>query len=343
MTDKKIITSVVVSIPCFNEEKYIFKCLNSIVNSSYPKGLLDVYVVDGMSTDNTVSIINEFTSKYSYIHLLTNVKRITPVSINMGLKAKNADVKILLGAHSEIDSDFITNSVSNLHDIIDAGCVGGIIYNVNENKVANLVAIAMSSPFGVGNARFRTGGKDGYVDTVAFGAYRKTVFDEIGYFDEDLVRNQDDEFNYRLIKAGYKIWFTNTIQSKYYVRSSFKKLSKQYYQYGYWKVFVSKRYNNLTSWRQLAPPVMVLTLISLALVSILSVLVFQLFVFTFSFYLLTGLLIGIRKTKNLKSSLGVLMVFLILHFSYGLGYLKGIFDFIILNKKPTDKAKEISR
>jgi GT2 family glycosyltransferase len=119
----------------------------------------------------------------------------------------------------------------------------------------------MSSVFGVGNAHFRTGGKSGCVDTVAFGAYRREVFERVGFFDEELARNQDDEFNYRVVQGGFKIFLDPAIQSDYFVRGSISKLYKQYDQYGYWKVFVNKKHGAVTTLRQLAPPLWVLFLL----------------------------------------------------------------------------------
>ncbi|MFT6715636.1 MAG: GT2 family glycosyltransferase [Saprospiraceae bacterium] len=134
-------------------------------------------------------------------------------------------MKIILGAHSKVAPGFIKENVKCLAEQgSEVGCVGGVIDNVYENDTAEIIGLSMSSSFGVGDSYFRTGNKDGFVDTVAFGAYRKEVFDKIGYFDEDLARNQDDEFNFRLLKAGYKIFLTQKIKCEYFVRASFSKL-----------------------------------------------------------------------------------------------------------------------
>ena len=229
---------VAVIIPCKNEEHYIEKCINSILNSNYPKELLSIYVCDGLSTDNTVEIVKNSIKNNPEVNLLINKEQTTPQGLNLGLKTAQSDVKIILGAHSEVDPNFIQENVNILQQHSEVGCAGGVIKNVFENKTSEVIGAAMSSPFGVGNAHFRTGAKDGIVDTVAFGAYRKEVFEKIGYFDEELVRNQDDEFNFRLIKNGYKIYLSQKIISLYYVRASFKKLFKQYYQYRLVKIFV---------------------------------------------------------------------------------------------------------
>ncbi len=248
-----MLPSISITIPARNEEKYIEKCILSILSADYPQEKIKIFVCDGLSTDNTREIVSSLSNKHKNIQLIDNEKQTTPFALNLGLKASNCAIKIILGAHAEIDKDFIKNNVSVLNDYPEVGCAGGIIENVYENESAETIGLAMSSAFGVGNAHFRTGSKNGFVDTVAFGAYRKEVFEKIGYFDEDLIRNQDDEFNFRLLQNGFKIYLNSNIKSKYYVRASFSKLYKQYYQYGYWKVYVNKKHKAVTSIRQLVP------------------------------------------------------------------------------------------
>jgi glycosyltransferase involved in cell wall biosynthesis len=253
--------TVSIIIPCKNEELYIERCINSILDNSYPKDLVTIYVCDGRSSDTTANIVRKISEVDKRVNLLVNEQETTPFALNLGLKTSSADIKIILGAHSEVDENFISENVNAFEVDKNIGCTGGVLENIYETKTAKTIGLAMSSSFGVGNARFRTGAEDGFVDTVAFGAYRKEVFDKIGYFDESLTRNQDDEFNYRLIKNGFKIYLSNKIKCKYYVRGSYEKLFKQYYQYGYWKVFVGKKHNAVTSVRQLVPFLFVVFLI----------------------------------------------------------------------------------
>jgi GT2 family glycosyltransferase len=202
----------------------------------------------------------------------------------------------------------------------------------------------MSSPFGVGNAYFRTGGKSGYVDTVAFGAYRREVFERIGFFDEDLVRNQDDEFNYRVTKAGFKIYLEPKIESKYYVRGSFSKLYKQYFQYGYWKVFVNRKHATITTLRQLAPPLWMLFV---------SVGWMGFFIHPFLGYAYVGMILiylTLAKFTAIRTAgwqipmiFKLVACYMILHASYGWGYLKGMFHFYILRRNPTEGSQQLTR
>lgn len=332
-----------ITIPCRNEEKYIALCLDSIVQCNYPKDLLNVYVCDGLSTDKTVSIIENYAAKYSFIHYVVNQKQTTQYALNLGLKADDADVKIILGAHAEIHPEYLNECLNAFEINGEIGCVGGVLENVIEDETTAVISKAMSSSFGVGNAHFRTGNKDGYVDTVAFGAYRKQVFEKVGYFDEDLTRNQDDEFNFRVIKSGFKIYLSQKIKAKYYVRASYKKLFKQYFQYGYWKVYVNIKHQAVTSVRQLIPFFFVCYLLSIPLVYLLSLKLGVIYSLFLVLYKLLGLMFALKKGSSFIESILILCTFFILHLSYGWGYFKGIFDFVILKNNPAKKHTALSR
>lgn len=330
---------VSVIIPCYNEENYIARCLNSIVNCDYNKQLLTILIAEGNSTDKSREIINKFCANYSYIHCLENKMRTTPFALNIGIKHKRADVYIILGAHSEIYPDHITLCVKNLFESKEIACVGGIIENISENETSKSISHAMSTILGVGNATFRTGGKRAYTDTVAFGAYKHEVFEICGYFDEELTRNQDDEFNYRITKKGLKILFDPAIKSKYYVRASFKKLSKQYYQYGYWKVYVNKKHGAITTIRQLAPAALVTGVVGGIILSALFHFLLVPYLSVLTLYILLITIFSLKTSSVIKT----IYSYIILHFSYGLGYIEGIFHFLILNKRASGSKSEISR
>lgn len=336
--------TVSITIPCRNEKKYIGKCLQSIVDCNYDKNLLNVYVCDGMSDDGTQAIIQNYAQQHPFIHLLLNHERTTPQALNLGIKADQADLKIILGAHAEIDVNYVSIAVRIAQEKEDVACVGGIIENIMDDEVSEVISLAMSSSFGVGNAHFRTGNKDGYVDTVAFGAYKKSVFETVGYFDEDLVRNQDDEFNYRLIKNGMKIYLSKDIRSNYFVRASFQKLYKQYYQYGYWKVYVNKKHKTVTTVRQLIPAAFVLFNAISIIASLLYTPLFMAYAAILTLYFAGAFYSAFQKTgSHIKKLFSVVYTFLILHLSYGTGYLLGIAHFILMNKQPTKKSTELTR
>lgn len=335
---------VAIVIPCRNEEKYIGKCLQSIVDCTYPKSLLQVWVADGRSDDNTRNVIASYAEKYPWIGLIDNERRTTPIALNAGIKkSPEADVIIILGAHAEIYPDFVDRNVELLQSDPASGCVGGIIENINEDEASATIAAAMSSSFGVGNAHFRTGNAEGYVDTVAFGAYRKEVFEKIGLFDEELARNQDDEFNYRVLKAGFKIRLSLAIKSKYYVRASYSKLIRQYYQYGYWKVYVNRKHKTVTSVRQMVPMFFVAYLFTLLPVFILSPLLGFIWCGGLALYSIVAFYFASKKSNGLIGLLNIVKAFLCLHLGYGYGYLVGILHFIVLNRRINENSSKLTR
>ena len=333
-----------VVIPCRNELGYIGKCLDSLVHCNQTGVELHVWVVDGMSDDGTRPLISEYAARYSFIKLVDNVRRTTPYALNIGLEPLDYDIGIILGAHAVVDKEFVRHNARVLQEHPEVGCAGGIITNVHENELSRVISNAMSSPFGVGNAYFRTGGKSGYVDTVAFGAYRREVFEKIGFFDEDLVRNQDDEFNYRVTKAGFKIYLDPKIESQYYVRGSFSKLYKQYFQYGYWKVFVNRKHATITTLRQLAPPLWML-FVSVGWVGffIHPVLGYS-YVGMILIYLTLAKFTAIRTAGwQIPMIFKLVACYMILHASYGWGYLKGMFHFYVLRRNPTEGSQQLTR
>jgi GT2 family glycosyltransferase len=247
MNVQQTLPTVGIVIPCYQEKYYIEKCIRSCIEQSY-QGTIQVAVVDGGSTDGTVEIIRKIESEFpNQIVLKNNPLKVTPVSLNIGLQHLQTDLKMILGAHSYLRSDYVSKSVAAFDSNKQVECVGGIIINEYQDKTSRNIGLAMSSPFGVGNATFRTGGKKGLVDTVAFGMYKKEVFENIGYFNEHLIRNQDDEFNFRLTQNQRKILFDPEIISHYYARGNYNKLFRQYFQYGFWKVYVNVLHHSVTS------------------------------------------------------------------------------------------------
>lgn len=337
-------SKVAVVIPCLNEEKYIRACVQSITTSNLEGVDINVFVVDGISSDTTRSIVQEMAATDSRIHLIDNEKRVTPVALNLGIEAAvGTECLIILGAHAEVDKNFVQANLATLRRIPEADCVGGIIENVYENEPARIVGLAMSSPFGVGNATFRTGGKESFVDTVAFGAYRYEVFARIGLFDERLVRNQDDEFNFRITNTGGKIYFNPNIKSTYFVRSSYSKLARQYFQYGYWKVYVNRIHKTITTWRQTIPLLFVLFLMSFSILALFNTYFSGVLFFGVVTWLIGATVAAMSQKAPTAIWPKLILVFFILHFFYGLGYAKGILNFVLLKKTPDTRSPNITR
>ncbi len=333
-----------VIIPCRNEEKYIAKCLHSICATSFNKENLIVFVCDGLSTDNTQRIINEYVQKYAWIKLLINENKTTPFAFNLGIEnSLDADVFVTIGAHAEIEPDFFEQIISAFKIDSSIGCVGGVLKNVYENETSMAIGLAMSSSFGVGNAYFRTGTHEGFVDTVSFPAYKKEVFEKVGNFNTTLARNQDDEFNYRVVKAGYKIFLSKGIKSNYFVRASFNKLFKQYFQYGYWKVYVNQLHKTVTTIRQLVPPAFVGFLVLGVIFSLFIPYAVYVYAGILICYLMSAVFFAARTSNSISSLFKTAFAFMILHIGYGLGYWKGMINFYLLRKKPSKKAEVLTR
>ena len=336
--------TVSIIIPCRNEKNYISMCIDSFLKQSYPIELMEIVIADGMSDDGTKDILEEYSQKYSNVRVIDNKGLSAPKGMNLGIKSSNKDIIIIFGAHAYADKDFVKNNVEylNKHEI---GCAGGPIETVNDNKVGKAISLAMSSPFGVGNALFRYAQKETYVDTVAFGAYRREVLEQIGYFDEELVRNQDDELNYRVIKEGYKIILSPSIKSTYYGRGSYAKLWKQYYQYGFWKVRVMQKHGKPAAIRHLVPMAFVLTNILGILLGMILKPILYLWLLEVVAYTSTDIYFSAKLSQKSPSIMACMLpVFPILHLSYGLGFINGIFAFyIIKSNKIKEKNSKMSR
>ncbi len=334
---------VSIVIPCRDEAGWIGRCLASLEAADRDAGAVTVLVCDGLSSDGTRDEIAAFTARLPWVKLLDNPERTTPHALNLGLRHQPFDVGIILGAHAEVMPDFITRNIAALRADPTAGCAGGIITNAYADARSRSIGRAMGHPFGVGGAHFRTGLRKGHVDTVAFGAYRREVFEAVGWFDEVLVRNQDDEFNYRVIKAGFKILLDPLIRSRYHVRASYAKLFRQYHQYGYWKVYVNKRHRAVTTLRQLVPAAWVAYLVFGALAVLLYPMLWPYVLASVVLYLLVGIASALHAESGLRDLPGVLLAFMVLHVAYGLGYWQGILHFLVLGRDPSAGSKQMSR
>lgn len=332
-------------IPCRNEKKFIGECLSSVTAQDYQKDKIEVLIVDGMSEDGTREIIGNYIKDYEGVKMLDNPGRIVPKALNIGIKNARGQVIIRMDAHNSYEKDYISKCVKYLYEY-NADNVGGVWTTLpgSDDLMARSIALSLSHPFGVGNAYFRIGSKDPkYVDTVPFGCYRKEVFEKIGFFDEDLIRNQDDEFNLRLIKNGGKILLVPEIISYYYARDTLAKLSKMYFQYGHFKPLVALKIGAVLTWRQLIPVIFVGSLV----LSFLSSLIFKPLIWVFfvilSAYLFANVAFSfsVAIKKGLRYLLVLPAVFSTIHISYGLGYLKGIWDFVVLKRHKRKKIADI--
>jgi GT2 family glycosyltransferase len=344
--DAASVPLVTVIVPAYNEGAHLRRCLESLIQSDYPAGRLEVLVVDGGSDDGTQRIALQLAQEAGFIRLLHNPRRVAAAGVNIGIEHAAGEVIVLLSAHSYVANDFFSQSVHALSQT-GASCVGGPIHSISETPVGEAIALAMSSPFGVGNALFRYGHRAQYVDTVAFGAYRRQIFDQIGTFDETLAYNEDDEFNSRLRERGGTIFLTPAIRSFYYSRSSLRQLCRQYFHYGLGKVRVIKSHPNVAMARHLVPFTFVATLLLSSLLGWRDPRFWALLLAVLGSYLATSLLFSLYiSAKNGWRHLPLLPVaFACLHLSYGLGFGVGLVKLAweSLRRRPPGQAARGAR
>jgi cellulose synthase/poly-beta-1,6-N-acetylglucosamine synthase-like glycosyltransferase len=257
---------VAVVIPCRNEARFIRPVIDSLLASAHPRDRLEVFFVDGMSTDGTRAILADAAREHAFIRVLDNPRKITPVAMNLGIKAARGEIIVRLDAHSEYPSDYIPRCVELLRSRPNVGSAGGRIVPLpnGESPWARAVAFVTTHRFGVGGAAFRTGARPGFVDTVPGGAFRRDVLEEVGLYDERLTRNQDNELNARLREAGYRIVFDPRIRVLYRNQPSLSGLVRQAYFTGMWNVYTLSLHSYTWKWRRFIPMMFVAYLTLLA-------------------------------------------------------------------------------
>jgi succinoglycan biosynthesis protein ExoA len=322
---------VTVIMPVYNEEKFIENTLTAIQNQEYPNSRMEIIVLDGKSQDGTKEKVVAFSNENPQlaITVLDNKRRIFPAGFNKAMQHVHGDIIIILGGHTMIAEDYVSQCVAALNQF-DCVAVGGSIETVSNTYQGKVIAAAMASSFGVGGVSFRT--KKGLtceVDTVAFAAYRRDAIIAAGLMDEELVRNQDDEFNYRLRKMGGKIYLSADIHASYHSRSSLSSLWRQYFQYGYWKVRVLQKHPLQMRPRQFIPPVFALAVLLSAMLMLLVPFGYFLFVLVIGSYSIANVLasLAVARKQGLNYLLLLPVVFFILHISYGIGFLVGLIKF----------------
>ena len=301
------------------------------MNQKYSGQEIEILFADGMSDDGTREIIEGHIQNNGNIQLIDNPEKIVSTGFNLALNESKGDIIIRVDGHCGIAPDYIQKCLECLEKI-NADCVGGATEHVASGLVGKSIKLAQSSFFGVGGVSFRKNVEKGqYVDTLAFGAYKRKVFDQLGGYDEELVRNQDDEFNFRLIQNDGKIWLDPSIKSTYTQRNSFMGLFKQYFQYGFYKVRLMQKRRGIASWRHLVPGLFVLgllTSLSIFLFNGNNIPILSLCIPYFSFSLFGTIFELIKTPSNLISVMMLPITFFILHISYGLGFLMGFIYFL---------------
>ncbi len=321
---------VSVIIPCRNENETITLLLEALFNQSYPHEQLEVIIADGMSEDSTRVCITEYQAKHPEmaIKIVDNPKRIIPAGLNRAIDASSGEFVIRLDAHSIPSKDYIALSVQGLKDGL-AENVGGVwdIAPQNENLIAKAIAAAAAHPLAVGGAKYRFTQKAEYVETVPFGAWKRSTLISLGGYDESLLTNEDYELNTRLTQQGGRIYLDPKIRSHYFARKDLRSLAKQYWRYGYWKAQMLKRYPGSLKLRQALPPLLVSGLAILLILGIAFTAVRPLFFIAACLYLLVLLGIGRQIAIQKKD---IIMIPLVaaavgcMHLAWGTGFLFGL-------------------
>lgn len=335
------VARVSVIVPCRNEERYIARCLDSIMATDYPADRLEVLVVDGGSEDRTRAILDEYVARYPIIRVLDNPGRIQPIALNLGIRAAAGEILMRMDAHALYPKNYISDLVAALQ-ASGADNVGGVLVTVpaRETPIGKAIAIALSQPFGVGNAYFRIGVRQPrWVDTVAFFCCRRETFERVGVFDERQ-RDEDSEFNARLIRHGGRVLLVPNVVARYYARETVRQLARMYHQYGYSKPLVVRKLGRVMTLRQLVPPTF---LLALAATAVLGPWVHPLgvaFVATAATYVLAvlGFSIGAGRKAGPPTVAALALVFPVLHFSYGVGFLRCVADLALGSRRKTWQA-----
>jgi succinoglycan biosynthesis protein ExoA len=317
---------VSVVIPVYNEEATIRLLLDAIYKQTYPRHEIQVVISDGMSTDSTRQVVHGFTQENPDLDVLVvdNPKRVIPSGLNRAIENAQGEIIVRLDAHSVPYPDYIEQCVN----AIEAGSgdnVGGVweIKPGTNSWQARSIALAAAHRLGVGDARYRVGGQAKAVETVPFGAFRKSLVEKIGWYNENLLTNEDYEFNVRIAKAGGKIWFNPAIRSIYFARSDFRSLARQYWRYGFWKGKMVQRNPETLRWRQILPPLFVCSLVFFFILSWFFPMARWIFLVEIGLYFGILLLAGIQIATSLKDwrlFVGIPTAISTMHLSWGTSF-----------------------
>jgi glycosyltransferase involved in cell wall biosynthesis len=331
-------------VPCRNEKDYIEPCIRSLLAQDLPAGSFEIIVADGLSNDGTRDILARLVAEYACLRLVDNPGRIVSTGLNTAICAARSKIIVRIDVHTQYAPDYVSQCLAVLQET-GADNVGGPGVAQGTGYIGCAVAAAFQSPFAVGGARWHNPHYTGPVDTVHLGCWPRDVFDRIGFFDEELVRNQDDEFNLRLSRAGGLIWQSPRIKSWYHPRASLGSLWRQYAQYGYWKVRVIQKHCLPASVRHLVPAAFVLTMLTLPIVALFWPWVLWIWSALGILYSVGNLAASVAAARRSNWTLFPVLpaVFACYHFGYGYGFLRGIWDFIFLRRTPVGAMSTLTR
>ncbi len=316
-------------MPVHNEAAFVTRSVNAVMSQDYPQDRFEVIVADGISNDGTREVLRTLQARHTALVVIDNPGKIVATGLNLATRVSRGDIIVRVDGHCEIAPDYLTTCVHHImNDGVDV--VGGSVTTVGLTRTAMAIAAAMSSRFGVGGAAFRTtAGRTMQADTVPFPAYKRSTISLAGEYDEEQVRNQDDEFNYRIRALGGKLLLAGDVRSLYFSRASFRSLGRQYFGYGYWKVRVLQKHPRQMMARQFVPPSFVLVLLLCSAGA----------PFIHAGLMSLAVIAGSYATAVFAAALDAalpkraamvplfLAAFPVLHLSYGAGFLVGIAKF----------------
>ncbi len=308
--------AVSVILPILNEERDLRDCISAILQQKYD-GKLEVILALGPSTDNTNQIANSLAQADSRIKLVNNPTGKTAAALNLAITAASSEIICRIDGHAEISDAYIKTAVEIMMQT-GAVNVGGLMNASADRGFQSVVATAMRSRIGVGSSKFHTGGEAGPADTVYLGTFKKSAILQAGGFDEKYIRAQDWELNHRLRLNGGVIWFDPRLVVTYRPRDTFRKLAKQYFEYGRWRRAVSREHKGTVNYRYLAPPIaLVINFFSI----ILGLFFSSIFFLPVLIYLLTIIFSSLFIGKSIYEKLTLPMVLITMHVSWGFGFI----------------------
>jgi len=314
-------------IPSYNDGPFLARLFESLYTTSAGATFQPV-IVDDQSDDGTRDVLRRLQASHPSLRVVDNPARITAAAMNRGIELSTADLVAILGAHTLYPDDYLATCQELLTEHPDADCSGGTIESRGGSPFGRAVAFAMSHPAGVGNARHRYPGYEGYAEGACFPVFRRAALLRTGLYDTALVRNQDDDLNYRFRKAGGRVFISHRARCVYFVRESAGALFRQYYQYGAWRLRVLRKHGEVASWRQLAPVVfyawLCLSIVLTPMVA--SALRVWLWApaLAYGAMLVTTLLLS-APTLGWPSALRVPLAMATMHFAYALGFASALF------------------
>jgi len=316
---------VTIAMPAFNEEHYIEACIRSVQAQDYPRDRIEILIADGRSTDRTREILAELAKADPRIKVIDNPDRLQAAGLNQLIKAARGEIVVRMDVHCEYAPSYVRACVEKLA-ATGAENVGGAQRAKAKTAFQRALCAALSSPVGVGGARYRDATAEGFVDTVFLGAFKKAVFERIGLYDPKAITNEDAELNQRLLETGGKIYLSRDIEVHYYPRDSFQTLAKQYWKYGRGRARTLLKLGRFPTLRPLIPFAMVIGASALVLVPPLWPIAPAAFA---AYALLTGAE-AVRVAAPLGPA-GVVTawaIFPVVHAAHGAGFAAGLLHYL---------------